>query len=552
MRKIAQERSIFNKLEENLDIVGISAEKFFSPELSQVMKKLRIADDTIRAVVTGKEIGDAKPISPGPGLKDILKQSKSNLNRREYLKVIYLLSDFHKKVTEINTIITELDLTLAKFHYKFFVDKEKKGDIISKKEELEKALKAKAFERRSKFLIKRANDSHYYAVTKHAGVLDSLHNFFTQRGRALSFWESRNPEKLTIIKEQSEKMIEEAESFLDGIINSLKEMGKARAGRKVDEYRAAVKNISNMYQSFHGIFKIYHDNVAKPILDYLEKVMPSDESSQSPDSSRPLVLDEESDTGAISSDTGATSSDTGATSPNTGTSSTALQNTSAVPYIGIYETTIKGIVDDINYIINNSQDSNVGIGHIKKIVDNPSNFYQQLLNTFDLANKGDDIAINIANYFITNYYSFILRSQNLFNFIKQDFRIYGVELFNQILASNSFEEICLGISHLYDKNNTDLHMFYTFVRADKNVTEAADVANKINNFLASDYSDVVTQLSSSNTATAYNLSFMKMLEKLSGESPIILSHIITKHAQIIKHKDPVTALKLLKIASKIK
>lgn len=81
MKKVAQERSILNRLEENLDIGGILAERYFRPELSNAMKALRKFDSKIRATVTGKEIEGAKPALPGPGLKELVEDAKSNLKR---------------------------------------------------------------------------------------------------------------------------------------------------------------------------------------------------------------------------------------------------------------------------------------------------------------------------------------------------------------------------------------------------------------------------------------------------------------------------------------
>ena len=196
MKKVAQERSILNRLEENLDIGGILAERYFRPELSNAMKALRKFDSKIRATVTGKEVEGAKPALPGPGLKELVEDAKSNLKRREYLKAIYLLSDFNRKVTEMNSLALSLSMKLDSINAKFLAGKQKKKDIVSKREELEKALQGKQAFDINQALIKRANLDHQHAMIRHAGIFDTLHNIFTERGRALWFWERKTQKKL--------------------------------------------------------------------------------------------------------------------------------------------------------------------------------------------------------------------------------------------------------------------------------------------------------------------------------------------------------------------
>ena len=104
MEKTAQKRSLLNKLRENVDIGGIAAEKvpFLNPGFQEVMEKLRQADDQARSIALGEAVGDNGIMPEDPvSLKDLLKESESALNRREYMKAAAFLSRFHNKVIDI-------------------------------------------------------------------------------------------------------------------------------------------------------------------------------------------------------------------------------------------------------------------------------------------------------------------------------------------------------------------------------------------------------------------------------------------------------------------
>ena len=208
MNKFAQKRGLLNKLREKTNVTGIAAEKYFSPELSQVMEILREKDNAIRATVAGEAIEGVSPVAEGPGLKDLLKNAKSALNRREYLKAIYGMSDFHKKATAINTLISSLNLQIDQVHYKFYIEEDDESrDLLKQhKEEL-----AERFKVRTASIIRNATLAHNDANIKQAGIKDFLHNIGTQRGRALAYWEKRNPAQTKKLKEDTNKIINESQ-----------------------------------------------------------------------------------------------------------------------------------------------------------------------------------------------------------------------------------------------------------------------------------------------------------------------------------------------------
>src|SRR5574338_383594 len=71
-------------------ISGKATEKYFNPEFLKVMTSLRKVDNNLRSIVSGESVGTEDGDNGDPGkykisLKALLKQIKSNLNRREYM-----------------------------------------------------------------------------------------------------------------------------------------------------------------------------------------------------------------------------------------------------------------------------------------------------------------------------------------------------------------------------------------------------------------------------------------------------------------------------------
>ena len=123
MEKTAQrksgKRSVLNKLREMSNVSGIAAEKFFNPEFERVMNSLRESDNKIRALVSGQEIEGEDPGDDSVSLKDLYKNAKSNINRREYMTAIAFLGRFHKKLHEISNLVDKLNFDVDQVHNDF-------------------------------------------------------------------------------------------------------------------------------------------------------------------------------------------------------------------------------------------------------------------------------------------------------------------------------------------------------------------------------------------------------------------------------------------------
>ena len=265
MNKLAQERSVFNKLREMANISGIAAEKYFDPELKSVMDKLREQDDIIRATASGKVIELAEPHGDYISLKALLKQANSNFNRREYIKAVSDLSIFHEKVKFISDQVVGLEVELSSMTDKFLFE-----NIAPEEVERLQRLQQEFVPASPSVGTATANFNYSRKFIKQAGFLDTLHNIFSERGRSLAFWEKSYPAQIRELKKDLRKLISSSEGYLSTILSSLKEMASARSVRNIDQYLKASKKIKDKYPNYRTAFNDFYN---KHVVGFLQKVM---------------------------------------------------------------------------------------------------------------------------------------------------------------------------------------------------------------------------------------------------------------------------------------
>lgn len=285
MQKTAQKRSIINKLKEMSNVGGKAAEKFFDPEFLKVMQSLRKTDDDIRSIVAGKTIDSGSVGKDAVSLKQLLKEAKSNFNKREYMATVADLSRFNNKMKEIVNAIHTLNLNVDAIHGRFLF----KGlqDTDSERFEHLRQLSKEYEEEKTK---KAAAELNQYFV-KEANILDWWHNIRTPRGRALAAWEKRYPKIVSKLKEGTLSVLVKAEALYSAVLSALDEMAMYRAQRnvgtkakKVDDkskdvkvqeennksYFGAAQKITNAYSTFNAAFKTYYSTEVQPWVEKLE------------------------------------------------------------------------------------------------------------------------------------------------------------------------------------------------------------------------------------------------------------------------------------------
>lgn len=254
MQKIAQKRESRLRKLLTTDLGDYFEGKGFekaSPEFSQVVQEMNDTDEKVRAVATG----DGKE-----SLKDLLKQIKSNINRREYMKAIALLGKFHKKMYDINLLLGLFAKNIDKTHEKFL--------FHGLDDDTQQHLKS--------FRDKWAS-AHPYFI-KQANILDFFHNLTNERGRALAGWEKRYPIKVKKVKDGAISALLAAEKMLSVLLVNFKLMDKARTVRNPDNYILASRKILEHFKSpYDRDFKIFYDTEIKGLLeqqDFFKTVVP--------------------------------------------------------------------------------------------------------------------------------------------------------------------------------------------------------------------------------------------------------------------------------------
>jgi hypothetical protein len=260
MQKTAQKRTLRDKYLKELApsaISGRAAENFFNPEFKEVMENLRVADNKIRAIASGQDIEGQDPGSDPIALKELLKNAKSNLNRREYMTVVADLGRFHNKMSEISTAIKALNTNVDKVHHQFLF------------KELGDEQKKQLLNLHQKFA------SQYQAeMVKQSSIADFFINIGTKRGRALAAWEKRYPKQVNKLKKETINLLSSSEKLFTTLISSLKEMASSRAKRNVDNYVKSAQKINSVYEAYNTGFKTYYQENVKGFLmqtDFLPK-----------------------------------------------------------------------------------------------------------------------------------------------------------------------------------------------------------------------------------------------------------------------------------------
>lgn len=256
MDKFAQRRGLLNKLHEGLNVPLQSAQNFFNPELKEVMKNLRLADDNIRTILTGDKIGNADVAIEDPrGIKEILKSARSNFNRNEFMAGVADLGIFHKKLFDVSRFINKLTLSVDKIHHHFLfknLDQKQQSNIKNLQEHMGRL----------------ASTEITYFV-KEAGVMDFFHNIGTRRGRALAMWIKKYPKVAKNLRDGGSRLLDVGDNVLANVLSLLKEMAGARASGNVDSYMEAAKNIDKEYNKFDGGdkgFRAYYQTTVMPFL----------------------------------------------------------------------------------------------------------------------------------------------------------------------------------------------------------------------------------------------------------------------------------------------
>jgi hypothetical protein len=224
-------------------------------ESDRVMTALSLVDNKIRANLLGETVEKTTP-DDKTAAKDLVKAALTNFNRNEFMAGIYALKDFHKKMAGIAKSIAEFKMVdVGGIHSKFLFQGGKHGD-----KELE------AYREYMKELEKSKEASAKLEMIKEAGIVDSLLNVLTPRGRALSTWNKMYPKKTKALKEGGIQLSEAAQDLLNNTLGHLKEMATYRATRSPDAYMEIANQIIAQFSKFDKAYRAYHKNIVEPCI----------------------------------------------------------------------------------------------------------------------------------------------------------------------------------------------------------------------------------------------------------------------------------------------
>lgn len=263
MDKTAQERSILNKLREKVNMPASYLDKFFKPELDRVMGELKQLDDYVRSELTGTKIGTAPAPTDAASAKDLLKEARTSLNRREYMTGIADLGRFHKKMYDISKRIEKFVIDVNKIHHKFLFEGVDDKKIQQLRSHMNQSLK------------KASLEEEYFI--KEAGIMDFFYNIGTKRGRALAAWEKKYGKQGDIKKliDGAKPVMDAAQALLDSTLGNLKAMATARATRRPDEYMDIANRVVaefNKFDSGDKGFRNYYNTAIAPMLKIKDDV----------------------------------------------------------------------------------------------------------------------------------------------------------------------------------------------------------------------------------------------------------------------------------------
>lgn len=292
LEALAQQRSRWNKFREKHDPFAKAFErKFrgFSPEAAAVLDALENVDTRVRDIAMGladktsvqeKAIdaggeGEDKtvvtePIEPGQTLRDILRVSQTNFRRREYMTAVSYLGQFHRRMEMIDEEFKQLKNVVDTVHQKFLFE----GLDPSHVNYLTKHLGPRFEKYREKAKNKVKGDEKpkkatvAYDLTAEGGVSDWWHNIFDDRGKELSAWEKRFPQYTKALKAQTSSMTSRAQALLENLLTTLKQLDKARAARRIEEYLKLSNRWQDRFRAFHTAFLTFYNSHIRDYIKY--------------------------------------------------------------------------------------------------------------------------------------------------------------------------------------------------------------------------------------------------------------------------------------------
>jgi hypothetical protein len=98
---------------------------------------------------------------------------------------------------------------------------------------------------------------------------DFFVNLFTNRGQALGAWEKRYPKKSKELRRATEIMLNQSNTLFDKLLRQFDKMSSARNKRMIEDYVSGAQLISNLFTPYDLLFKDYYTKNVKEWADII-------------------------------------------------------------------------------------------------------------------------------------------------------------------------------------------------------------------------------------------------------------------------------------------
>ena len=247
MDKIAQRLNWLQRTKEKTlgKLKDLKTDFLGSNEYREIVEKLISVDDEVREKAFE--------------IKDYLKIAESNFNRREYMFAIAYLAKFHEKMEEIMNAFQGLNDVVHKHHHAFLfgdLDQDQREYLMEKMPKWFKGSPSKT------------------ASIKEASLSDWWYSMTTDRGKGLRQWEKRFPQTARELKNQTNNMLNKSKALSATFLNLLKQLGKYRVSRKIEDYVRLLPSINNKYRTYNKSFNDFYNKYVK---NYIESQKATEE-----------------------------------------------------------------------------------------------------------------------------------------------------------------------------------------------------------------------------------------------------------------------------------
>lgn len=280
MDKLAQRRSMRSKIWEAVNLPGKGLEKWHD-ELAAVMDDMRSVDERIREIAD-----DVRPL---------MRQARSALRQRKYLDTAFAISEFHRRVRQVSTILSKFNEGVQIKHHNFLLenfDEPNREALFGYDPNAELKEACIDFDT----LLKEAGPLDWAvdkALRAKNVVKDIGTNVVTQKGRGRWALERIfSASSMKEVKDMTTKLVDRSEKMLHELLSSFDILESGVSGRKPDLYIKQANKFIAKFNAYHAEYLKYDEKVLQPLRQHQDalKKLEQDKEQQEVEEARKSSL----------------------------------------------------------------------------------------------------------------------------------------------------------------------------------------------------------------------------------------------------------------------